>query len=115
MSNKADKAKLDAGAAKIHKAKKEAGNAKAQPNSRNSKKVTRVAASPMEPVVIPESTRPIQDIIRERVTVLDGHIGLKLADNTPIEESLRILDWTTSLSKHVGFMIGDVLNFSEAK
>ena len=68
-----------------------------------------------ESIVIPESTRPIQDIIRDRVTVLPGHIGLEIADNTPIEESLLILDWTMQMSDHVGFMIGDVLNFSEKK
>ena len=64
---------------------------------------------------IPESTRPIPDIIREHVTVLPGHIGLKLSNNTPIEESLSILDWTTTLSEHCRFMIGDVVNFGFTK
>lgn len=95
---KSDKAKLAAGAEEIRKAQKQAKT-----------------EAPPEPVVIPESTRPIQEIINERVTVLPGHIGLKLADATPIEESLRILDWTTTLSDHVGFMIGDVLNFGSSK
>lgn len=106
-NKKADDAKLAKGAAKIQKAQKEktAKRVKKKPET----------APPLEPVVIPESTRPIQDIIRERVTVLDGHIGLKLADDTPLEESLRILDWTTTMSDHVGFMVGDVLNFGEKK
>jgi hypothetical protein len=64
---------------------------------------------------IPESTRPIQDIVRDHVTVLPNHIGLKLADNTPIEESLRILDWATTLSEQCGFMVGDVANFGQTK
>src|SRR5262249_35971098 len=96
-SKKADNAKLAKGAAKIKKAQKEAKKAEEKPAP--------------EPVEIPESTRPLEEIVRDRVTVLPGNIGLKLADDTPIEESLRILDWTTALSDHVGFMIGDVLNF----
>src|SRR5881394_1396570 len=91
------KSKLAAGAAEIRKAEKEAKEKAA------------------EPVVIPASTRPIEDIVRERVTLLPGHIGMKLADDTPIEEALRVLDWTNTLADHVGFMIGDVLNFGEAK
>ncbi|SRR6266478_42093 len=103
MSNAKTKAKLAAGAAKIRKLEKaKKGGKKADPPK-------------VEPVVIPESTRPIEEIIKERVTVLPGSIGLKIADNTPIEESLRVLDWTTTLSNHVGFMIGDVLNFGMAK
>src|SRR5437660_4379553 len=93
--SKKDKAKLAAGAVEIRKAQK-------------------LVAMP-SPVVIPESTRPIKEILRERVKILPGHIGIKLADDTPIEESLRVLDWTTTLADHVGFMIGDVLNFGEAK
>jgi lysyl-tRNA synthetase class I len=74
-----------------------------------------VTAPPLDPVVIPESTRDIKEILAERVTVLPGSIGLRIADNTPIEESLRVLDWTTTLSNHVGFMIGDVLNHAYFK
>lgn len=63
-----------------------------------------------EPVVIPELTRPIQEVINDRVTIAPNSIGLTMSDDTTIEESLAVLDWTTSLSDHVGFMIGDVLN-----
>lgn len=66
-------------------------------------------------VDIPKSTRDLQEIINDRVTIAPGNIGLKLDEATPIEESLRILDWTQALSDHVGFMIGDVLNFGNTK
>lgn len=69
----------------------------------------------VEKVEIPKSTRDMAEILKERVTVMPGNIGLKLDDETPIEESLRILDWTQALSDHVGFMIGDVLNFGQTK
>jgi hypothetical protein len=92
---KSDKDKLAKGAAEIKKAA-----AKAQK---------------LEPLVIPESKRPMKDILEQRVTVLDGSIGLKIAEDTPIEEVLRISDWTRSMSDHVGFMIGDVLCFGDAK
>lgn len=68
-----------------------------------------------EPVVIPALKRTIQEVVAERVTIAPGSIGLALSDDTTIEESLAILDWTTSLNDHVGFMIGDVLNFSAVK
>src|SRR5262245_38647636 len=68
-----------------------------------------------EPLVIPKSTRDIREIVSDRVTVLPGSIGVKLADDTPIEECLRIMDWATAMSDHVGFMIGDVINFGSAK
>src|SRR5438128_7076855 len=102
MNRTPDNAKLAKGAEKIRKAEKEA--------KKNEAKVARP-----EPVAIPKSTRPIEDIIRDRVTVLPDHVGLKLADATPIEETLRVLDWTMALHDHVGFMIGDVLNFSYHK
>jgi len=59
--------------------------------------------------------KSIRDIIRERVTVLPNHMGLKLSDDTSIEESLQILDWTTILSNDCGFMVGDAVNFGYAK
>lgn len=83
---------LEEGAKKIRKARVEAG-----------------------PLQLTESDRPIQDILRERVTILPESIGLELADDTPIEESLRVLDWANTMNNHVGFMIGDVLNFGKAK
>jgi len=108
MSKKTDNdVKLANGAAKIHKARKEADKAKAaKPKPAPAEKDNR-KLQVYEPV--PECTRPIEDILRDRVTILDGHIGLKLSDATTIEENLAILDWATSLSNHAGFMIGDVL------
>jgi hypothetical protein len=108
-SKKSDKEQIDAGAEEIRQAKKEAKAAK----EKRTKKKTEAAL--LEPVVIPASTRPIQEILADHVTVLPGHIGLKLSDDTPIEESLRILDWTTTLSDHVGFLIGDVINYGDTK
>jgi len=87
-SNNTDKAKLAAGAAEIRRAQKELKEGKGK----------KAAVPKPEPVVILESTRPIQDILKERVTVLPGSIGLKLADDTPLDESLCVLDWTTTLS-----------------
>lgn len=68
-----------------------------------------------KPVVIPALTRSVEEIVRDRVTMLDGSIGLELAPETTIEESLAVLGWTMSLNAHSGFMIGDVLNFSATK
>lgn len=96
-TKKSAKDKLSAGADEIKKAQKEL--AKAKP----------------EPVEIPELTRSVQEVIRDRVTVMDGNIGLELDKDTTIEESLAVLDWTTQMSDHVGFMIGDVLNFGNTK
>ena len=92
-AGKSAKDKLAAGAAKIKKAQEAEAEKK------------RLAT----PVVIPASTRPIEEIIKERVTVLPGSIGLEVSPDTPIEENLRILDWTLSMSEHVGWMVGDVL------
>lgn len=84
---------------------------KAQKDSAKSQK----AAAVVEKVEIPKTTRTTEEVVKDRVTVMPGNIGLKIDSETPIEESLQILDWTTMLSDHVGFMIGDVLNFSNAK
>lgn len=69
----------------------------------------------VEAIEIPESTRPIEDIIRERVQILPGSIGLTMDDNTPVEENVRVLDWAMALDNHVGFMIGDILNAGRVK
>lgn len=97
-SKKADNAKLAKGAAKIKKAQKEAS--KTEPGAE---------------IQIPELTRPVQEIVADRVTVLPGHIGLELAETTPIEESLAILDWAKGMSDHVQFMIGDIIIFGQNK
>jgi hypothetical protein len=89
---KSVKQQLADGADEIHKAQEEAA-----------------------PLVVPKATREQEDVIRDRVTVLPGHVGLKIADDTPIEESMQILDWTTQMSEHIGFCVGDVLNFGESK
>jgi hypothetical protein len=95
------------------KAKKKTGKAELADGAKAIRDAEQEAA--MEKVVIPKSTRSFDEILRDRVTVLPGNIGLKLDEETPIEESLRILDWTMALSDHVGFMIGDVLNFGNVK
>jgi len=97
MATKNDKAKLAKGAKEIKKAEAQAKKEKPQP------------------LVIPASTRPLQEILSERVRVLDGSIGLKIAEETPLEEVLRIMDWATAMSDHIGFMVGDVINFGQAK
>jgi len=101
MATKSDKAKLDKNAEKIRKMEK--AKAKDAPKPKP------------EPLVIPESKRDIREIVRERVTVLEGSIGVKLAEETPIEEVLRIMDWAQAMNNHVGFMIGDIINFGKAK
>jgi hypothetical protein len=111
-SKKSDKAQLAAGAEKIHKAEKELKDGK----KTKATKATKPRDVPsFEPVNIPESTRDIKEILADHVTVLPGSVGIKLSDQVPFEESLRVLDWATTLSDHVNFMIGDVLNFSNAK
>lgn len=66
-----------------------------------------------EPIVLPKLTRSIQEIMADRVKIAPGHIGMTLDDKTPMEEQMAILDHTLTLSDHVGFMIGDILNFGE--
>jgi hypothetical protein len=108
LSEKSVSDRLAQGAAKIREAEAEKRFEEATKENGN-------AELPKVKVGILGSTRPIEDILKERVTVLDGHIGLTLADDTSLQEALRVLHWTTTLSDHVGFMIGDVLNFGEAK
>jgi hypothetical protein len=113
VSKKSDKQRLAAGAEEIRKAEK---HVKAEATRvKRLKRQFEPVATPPEPVVIPESTRDIKEILKDHVTVLPGSIGLKINNATPIEESLRVLDWTTTLSKHVGFMIGDVIIHGESK
>lgn len=73
------------------------------------------ARKKQKPLVIPASTRPIKELIADRVTILDGSIGVKIAEETPLEEVLRIMDWATAMNDHIGFMIGDIINFGETK
>ncbi len=68
-----------------------------------------------EPLVLQPLTRSVQEIVRDRATILDGGLGLELSDNTTIEESLAVLDWAQGMSDHVGFWIGDILNFANTK
>lgn len=107
----AKKAKKAAKSGKSNKDKLAAG-AKA---IRDAEKAAKSTPAPPEPVELQPLTRSLDEIVQDRVSLLPGNIGVKLADDTTIEESLAILDWTTQMSDHVGFMIGDVLNFGNTK
>lgn len=89
------KDKLAAGAAEIRKAEAQAADEK--PFSEKELK----------------PTRDIKEVMRERVTVLDNHIGLKLSPQTTPAENLQILDHVVQMGDHVQFMIGDVINDGE--
>ncbi len=98
-----------------NKTKAKKGN-KAKANEKLAKgaaaiKKAKAAAEKNKPLDIKESTRSINDILADRVTVLPGSVGVILDKKTPLEESLRLLDYFGTFSDHVGFMIGDVLNF----
>src|SRR5215813_619235 len=60
-------------------------------------------------------TRDIKVVLKERVKFLPEHVGLSLSDDTSIAECLQILDYVVQLGEHIGFLIGDVLNYGEAK
>jgi hypothetical protein len=94
-TKKSNKDALAAGAADIKKAEQEAADS--------------------EPLVLEPLTRSVEEIFRDRVTMMSNNLGVVLDDNTTIEENLAILDHTNSLSDHVGFMIGDILNFGQGK
>jgi hypothetical protein len=57
-----------------------------------------------------KSTRDIKEVMRERVIILDAHLGLKLSPQTTPAENLQILDYVVQMGDHVQFMIGDVIN-----
>lgn len=97
------------------KAKEKSGKGKPASAAEIKKLEQEAKAAKPEPLVLKESTRDIREIVTDRVTVLKDSIGVKLADETPIEECLRIMDWAQAMSDHVGFMIGDIINFGEAK
>ena len=97
MTTKEEKVKLADGAKEIQKAQKEA----------DAKKIV--------PVQIDNVTRDIRDILKDRVTPLDGNIGVKLSPDTTLGECLRIMDWATSMNEHVGFIIGDIICFGQSK
>ena len=97
MSNRADKAKLDKGAAKIREAEKQAAA---------SKPINEKALAP---------TRDIKAVLRDRVEFLPRHLGMVVADDTTLAESLQICDWAIALGEHVQFLIGDAINFGRAK
>ena len=60
-----------------------------------------------------DSKRPIQAILKDYVEILPDHIGLKIDDKIPLDESLSVLGWAMALSDHAGFMIGDIINHGE--
>jgi len=68
-----------------------------------------------EPLVLQPLTRSVAEIFRDRVTIMENSLGVVLSEDTTIEENLAILDHTNSLQEHVGFMLGDILNFGEGK
>lgn len=98
---KSVKDKLAKGAADIRKAEADA------------KKKTPAVIEPLLQLV--ESKREIRDILADHVQMLPDNIGMKISDNIPIEESLRVLDYATALGDHVGFMIGDVIVHGQDK
>lgn len=100
-----DRKKLAAGAAAIRAAGKKTTGGKIIP----------ITPSKPEPVVIPDLTQSPEEIVRLRVTVLAGSIGLAIHEDTELEETLAIYDHVKTMQDHVGFMIGDVINFSTAK
>ncbi len=115
-SAKSAKDELAANAAEIRRLEKEqkAETKKPKAKAKTAKAKPEPKPAP-EPVEIPDVTRAMHEIVQDRVQVLEGSIGLKIADETPIEESLVILDWAMQMNDHVGFMIGDVLNFGEVR
>lgn len=62
-----------------------------------------------------EPTRPIQAVLKDRVTFLDDYIGLKLHEDTTLPESLQIVGYMVELGEHVQFLIGDAINFGYTK
>jgi len=60
-------------------------------------------------------TRDIKQVLRDRVKMLPGHVGLTLADETTLAECLQILGYTLELRDGVQFLIGDVINFGYVK
>jgi hypothetical protein len=89
-------------------------------NSKNGKKPVDAAEmkkleEAAKPLAIGKSTRDLVQLLAERVTVLPNHIGVKIQEDTPIEEWLRIYDWAEGVHMHAGFIIGDVINFADAK
>jgi len=72
-------------------------------------------AEAQKPIVIPEAKRSIQEVLKDRVTVLPGSLGIKMAEDTPIEETFQVLDYTNQMKEHVGFMLGDIINFGNTK
>jgi hypothetical protein len=77
------------------------------------KKAQADAKAKVAPLEIKETTRAIEEILKERVEILPHSVGLKIDKETPIEENLKILDWASAMNDHVGFFIGDVLNHGQ--
>jgi hypothetical protein len=63
---------------------------------------------------IVESTRNVDEIIAERVTVGAGFSSLTISPETPLPEWLQILDYTVKMAEQSQFFIGDALNFAAA-
>jgi hypothetical protein len=94
--SKSGKAALAAGAAKIRQAEQETAS-------------TRLSDKELTPA------RDVRQVLRERVKILPGHVGLELHDDTTLAECLQILDYTVQLHAHAQFLIGDTINFGFVK
>jgi len=66
-------------------------------------------------VKLAKSARDITDILREHTTMAAGNVGITLSDDIPLEEALRVLDYWTNFHEHVGFIIGDIINYGECR
>jgi hypothetical protein len=62
-----------------------------------------------------ESERPSAEIMKERVEVLPGWIGLKISDATPMDECMKIVDRVRQMHQNVSWMLGDLINFGNQK
>src|SRR5262245_40064210 len=102
MASVAEKKALAEGADEIRAAQKEAdGKAKVVPI------VDKFTDKDLK------ATRDIKEVMKDRVEILPGSLGLKLKPETTIAENLQILDEVVHMEDHVQFMIGDVLNYGE--
>lgn len=70
---------------------------------------------PQVPLRIVESKRDIREIISERVKMNDSGTALDISEDLPLEEWLPLFDYFVASEKHIGFIIGDLVNFAQKK
>lgn len=63
------------------------------------------------PVVIEVSKRPLNEIQQEWLTYNDGMTGVTVKEGMPVEEWSAALKAMVQSQEHIGFWIGDVLNY----